>query len=88
METLRVDSDSPLFHGADLGIKNVFRDANNILPLVILEEIQMLQGGYDVLLSDARHLTDLPETKNAINIITVPCICSIELFIISVQSYL
>lgn len=88
METLRVDSDSPLFHGADLGIENVFRDANNVLALVILEEIQMLQGGYDVLLSDACHLTNLPETNNAINIITVPCICSIISFISSVQSYL
>lgn len=59
MEALGVDAQHPLQHGALVALHDVPRQRQDVLALVVVDEVEVLQRGDNVLLFDAGDLADL-----------------------------
>lgn len=59
LDALGVNPDLPLWHRASVAFQHLWSQADDILPFVVLYQVQMLQCGHYVLLAYARLLTYL-----------------------------
>lgn len=59
LDALGVYPDLPLVHGARMFLQHLLRQADDVLSLVVLDQVQVLQSGNHVLLPDAGQLTHL-----------------------------
>lgn len=58
VQAARIDADFPLVHRFAMLIDGLAIDAHNVLALVVVDQIQVLQRGDDVLLFDAGQFAD------------------------------
>jgi len=63
VQTTRVDALGLARHGAPVGVEQVARDDDNVAPLVVGDQIQVLQTEDDVFALDARQLANLADAN-------------------------